>query len=84
MTDSIDCMPLGDINGTIFTLVREADEYDYVYTYGVDDNSFVLDTREIKEIVGGVSLMNNEISAFIRQFLDENMEEVDNASIRGE
>ena len=84
MTDSIDCMPLGDINGTIFTLVREADEYDYVYTYGVDNNSFVLDTREIKEIVGGVSLMNNEISAFIRQFLDENMEEVDNASIRGE
>ena len=74
--DSIDCMPLGDINGTMFTLVREADEFDYVYTYRVDDREFVLDTREIKAIVGDAPLRTNEISSFIKQYLDDNTEEV--------
>jgi anti-sigma regulatory factor (Ser/Thr protein kinase) len=81
-TDHIDCMPLGDINDSIAMLVTSRDtesgrELDYIYTYSVDDRTFKLDTREIREILGGVPLYNSEVSAFIRTFLDENKLEVD-------
>ncbi|MBQ6621669.1 MAG: ATP-binding protein [Mogibacterium sp.] len=76
--DNIDCMPLGDINSSIHTLVTStSEEIDYLYTYEVDGRSFSLDTREFKEIVQGVPLYEPEISSFIRSFLDENKREVD-------
>jgi anti-sigma regulatory factor (Ser/Thr protein kinase) len=76
--DSIDCMPLGDINSSIFALVTStSDDVDYLYTYEVDGRSFSLDTREIREIMQGVPLQNPEVSDFIRTFLDENKRAVD-------
>ena len=83
--DNIDCMPLGDINSSIHTLVTSTSEdIDFLYTYEVDGRSFALDTREIKEIVGGVPLQNIEISAWIKSYLDENKEEVDGGGNGGE
>lgn len=76
-TDHIDCMPLGDINGTIFSLVVMNENLDFVYTYQVDDKEFTLDTREIREILGDVSFQSNEVSSFLRDYLSENQQEVE-------
>ncbi|MDO5417045.1 MAG: ATP-binding protein [Lachnospiraceae bacterium] len=73
----IDRMPLGDITSTIHTLIVYHPETDFVYTYQVDDRSFTLDTRELKEILGDVPFSEPEVSQYISEFLTENKEEVD-------
>lgn len=76
-TDHIDCMPLGDITSSIYTLVTMHPEVDFIYTYKVDEREFVLDTREIREIMGDVPFSEPEVAMFIREFLTENKKEVD-------
>ncbi len=76
-TDHIDCMPLGDISNTIHTLVTMNQQVDFVFTYRVDEREFVLDTRQMKEILGDVSFQEPEISTFISEYLRENKTEVE-------
>lgn len=73
----IDRMPLGDMTATIHTLAVYHKEMDFLYSYQVDDRSFVLDTREFREILGGVPFDNQEVSQYIREFLIENKEATD-------
>lgn len=73
---SIDRMPLGDMSGTMHTLITLNTEIDFVYTYAVDGRRFVLDTREFKEILGGVPLNVPEVASYIEEFLLENTREV--------
>lgn len=72
----IDCMPLGDINESIYSLIITSNEIDYVYTYSVDDRSFTLDTAEMRRTLGGIPMQNPEVSSFIRSYLKENTDEV--------
>ena len=76
-TDHIDCMPLGYINSTIFSLVTINENLDFVYRYRVDQKEFTLDTREIREILGDVSFQSGEVTAFLREYLSENQLEVE-------
>ena len=77
----IDRMPLGDINSTIHTLVTYNTNIDFVYTYEFDGESFVLDTRQMKEILGGVPVDSPEVSAYIKEYLDENKKETDGGAL---
>lgn len=77
----IDRMPLGDINSTIYTLVRYHLETDFRYLYRYDEREFVLDTREMKEILGGIPLDTPEVSQYIKEYLDENKMDVDGGAI---
>ncbi len=56
----------------------------FLYTYEVDERSFHLDTRELREILEGVPFSEPQVSAFIRSFLDENQEAVDKGEIMEE
>lgn len=78
---SIDRMPLGDMPGTIETLVVYNTGIDFIYTYKVDDEQFVLSTSEMKEILGGIPLNNPEVAAYIRDFLRENTDSVNKGNI---
>lgn len=73
----IDRMPLGDITGTIHTLITFNTEIDFIYTYSFNENSFTLDTRQFKEILGGIPLDSPDVSAYIKEFLEENKRETD-------
>lgn len=74
----IDRMPLGDINSTIYTLVVFNENIQFVYTYCYNEQEFVLDTRELREILGGdISFSNIEVSGFIKEFLASNKVETD-------
>lgn len=74
---NIDRMPLGDINGTVHTLITFNTHIDFLYTYRFNEKSFTLDTREFKEVLDGVPLDEPEVSSYIRAFLDENKFETD-------
>lgn len=71
----IDRMPLGDINGTIHTLVTMHEECDFLYTFRFNEKEFSLDTREFREVLGGISFQEPEVSVYIKDYLRENYSE---------
>lgn len=74
----IDRMPLGDMTATMHTLITLNHHLDFLYTYVVDQQQFILDTREFRQILGNISFSEPEISIYIREYLAENKKEVDN------
>ncbi len=78
---NIDRMPLGDITSTIHNLIVYHPDTDFLYRYTVDDRSFTLDTREMREILGGVPFDVPEVSAYIKEYLSENKQETDKEEI---
>ena len=77
----IDRMPLGDITGTIHTLIVYNEEIDFLYEYIFDEKSFVLDTREMREILEGVPFSVPDVSNYIKNFLNENKVETDGNAV---
>lgn len=74
----IDRMPLGDISSTIRTLIVFNEKIDFVYKYEYGSRSFILDSRDMREILGpDVSFAEPEVSMFIREYLESNKEETD-------
>lgn len=73
----IDRMPLGDMTSTMQTLITMNTGIDFIYTYKIDDAQFTLDTRSFREILGDVPLNTPEVTAYLKEFLDENQFEVD-------
>ncbi len=69
-------MPLGDLNATMRSLVTMNPRIDFCYTRRVDEASFVLDTRAMREILGGVGFDTPEVTAFLTEFLEENENEL--------
>ena len=68
--------PLGDINATIETLIFCCANVDFVYTYEVDGKSFTLNTKKIKEIIGNIPINNTEVSDFVKAYLKENTDDL--------
>lgn len=79
--DHIDRMPLGDINGTIYTLIHFNPDIDFCYTYRYGEREFLLDTRQMREILGDIPLDIPEVSEYIKNYLEENKRDVDGGAI---
>lgn len=75
-TTNVDCMPLGDINATISSLIQLNPDIDFTYTRSEDGREFVLDTRQLREILSGIPLNEPEITAFIADYLEENTKQI--------
>jgi anti-sigma regulatory factor (Ser/Thr protein kinase) len=73
----IDRMPLGDMTSTMHTLITLNTRIDFLYTYTVDERSFILDTREFRIILGDLPFDVPDVSIFIKEFLEDNKQEVD-------
>ena len=71
-TDSVDFTPLGDVASTVVMLITMNTDRDFIYRRGVDSNEFVLDTREIKKILGDVPLDTYEVSEWLKDYINEN------------
>lgn len=89
----IDRMPLGDISGTIHTLVVYHPDIEFVYHYQYRESpppsgpaecnvkSFTLDTREFREVIGDIPFDTPEISSYILEYLQENKLETDGGAL---
>ncbi len=67
----IDRMPMGDLPGTILTLVVGNPQVDFVFRHRVDDKAFEFDTRPIKKELGAVALSEPGVIAYLKQLLQE-------------
>lgn len=79
--DSIDREPLGDLSGTMMTLLSNGDDVDYLLRYVVEGREFIFDTRELKAQLGGISVSEPEILSFVRELLKENIKNIDGGAI---
>ena len=66
----IDRMPLGDLAGTILSLLVAFPQTRWLFTYIVNAESFVLDSAVITTELEGVPLTEPSILGFIREFVE--------------
>jgi anti-sigma regulatory factor (Ser/Thr protein kinase) len=67
----IDRMPLGDVAGTVLTLVVGYPIIHWVFTYRTDGKEFTFDDEPIKRELEGISLTEPSVLAFLRELLQE-------------
>jgi anti-sigma regulatory factor (Ser/Thr protein kinase) len=81
----IDRMPLGDLPGTILTLVVAYPQIHWRFEYQAwlssdrNKKAFLFDDQTIKEELEGLSLCEPRVLAFLRDYLEEGVVEVQSA-----
>jgi len=76
--NNIDRAPLGDISGTIMTIINSLMNCEFRYLHYVDEKFFELSTKKIKEVLGDNNLNSPEILLWIKEYVDESTNELYN------
>ncbi len=69
--DHIDFIPLGDIIGTMVTLIQGSPEINFTFRHTMPGGEVTLSCAELSEALDGVSLAEPEVLAWIRDYLAE-------------
>lgn len=69
--DHIDRPPLGDMAGTVISLIAGHENVDFCYTHAIDGRRLDLDTREVKEELEDVPIHHPEVIRYLRQTIRE-------------
>lgn len=69
----IDRMPLGDFGGVVLQLVTMNPQVDFSVRVECGGQTGVLDTHEMKEILGDIPLDAPEVRAFLKDYIQENL-----------
>ncbi len=72
----IDRPPLGDLAGVIKLLIGANPGIDFFYRHKKGDREYILDSREVKTILEGVSVSNPEVMNYIGEMVKENLREI--------
>jgi hypothetical protein len=65
--DHFDRAPLGDMGETLAILITGNPGVDFLYLHQVDGQTYRLDTREMRDVLGPVGLEDPSVFAFIRE-----------------
>jgi len=71
--NDFDRMPLGDMAGTMASLIATSPDSDWILRMEQDGRSFTMDTRVFREILQGIPLNEPEVLRYIRDFIEENI-----------
>ena len=73
----IDRQPLGDISAVMVSLISMNPKLDFVYTHSFEKKQFVLDTRELRQVLGDeVSFSEISVATWIGEYINENLTEI--------
>ena len=72
----IDRVPLGDMPETIITIINGCENMDLVYTHHYNNDTFTLNTKEIKKLLDGVPINNFDVIAWLRAYITEGLIEI--------
>ena len=75
-TDHIDMPPLGDVAASVAGLIQCNPAIDFVFTLTGPGGRFCADTREMRPMLGEVSLAEPEVALWLREYLAENIREI--------
>ena len=69
---NIDCIPMGDICDSLMTLiVLNPEAPDFLFQASAPGKEALFDTRQVREALGGVSLAEPEVAAWMKESIDE-------------
>ncbi|MDO5664909.1 MAG: ATP-binding protein [Bacteroidia bacterium] len=74
-TDNPDCLPLGDLGGYLVLLLIANPKIHFSFRYRIDENEFLLDTKELAE-QGITELSNSEMASAVKEYINENLKEL--------
>lgn len=77
---NIDCLPLGDIGGTVAMLICSNPHINITFVYTHGGNSFEISTLDIADALDGVPLNEASVYAPIMQLIKSNIEELQQPS----
>lgn len=67
----IDYTPLGDVVSSVVTLIQGHPDTDFLFEHTLKDKQVSLDTRQLRQVLGEVSLNNFEVIKWIKEYLQE-------------
>jgi len=76
--DHIDRAPIGNMADTIVSMIIANENIDYEYIHKLNDKEFIFSTKEIKESLAGVSITEVDIIAWVKEFVEEGIENLYN------
>lgn len=76
----IDFEPLGDVVSSLITLIHGSPDIDWVYTHKTPKGEVSLDTEQLREVLGDVSLAEFEVLQWIEGYLREQYGELEDGS----
>lgn len=68
-----DLPPLGNLKDTILVLAVGNPEVNFLFRYKNSVKDFLLDTAEVKDLLGGVPINHPEVISFLSKYLDEHL-----------
>ena len=74
--DHFDRAPLGDMGETMGVLISGNPEVDFSYEHQVDAQIYLLETREMREILRPVGLDDPAVLGFIRQDIQNGLKKI--------
>ncbi|HHU92194.1 MAG TPA: ATP-binding protein [Halanaerobiaceae bacterium] len=72
----IDRPPMGDIKGTLLTLIALNPDLDFTYQHLYRDREFFLDTRVIKEELEGIEINQQAVLDWLGEFIKKGLEDL--------
>ena len=73
----IDRQPLGDISAVMVSLISMNPAIDFVYTHSFEKEQFILDTRELRKILGDeVSFSEISVAAWIGEYINDGLTQI--------
>ena len=76
--DHIDRRPLGDIGQTMIILIMSNPDIDFLFEHTKNDNTYLLDTTEIKKELDGVPINTPEVIKIIKDDISTWLNDTDN------
>ncbi len=67
----IDRQPLGNMAETMLGLITSYENVDFYYIHKVEGKEFILDTAELKNILGGVPFSNPDVYLWLSEYIAE-------------
>ncbi len=75
-TDHIDFTPLGDVTESIVTLIQGHPDTDFLFTHRKNGKEVLLDTRQLREILGDIPLNTYDVICWVREYMSEQYSEI--------
>ena len=70
-TSHMDFTPVGDMVSTMCTIIQGHPEINYLFNHTTESYNVQLDTAQLREVLGDVSLAEFEIICWIKDYLNE-------------
>lgn len=70
---NIDRPPMGNIVDTIYTLIINDEKVEILYNHSFNDKKFTLNTKELKQILDGISFKQMDVMIWIKDYIKEGL-----------